>query len=327
MRMSRRRGRGRAFRRPVDVQAPISTVRTGPWAEWCCPDCGANGAAARCPDCGGERVAAASRLEVRATRTLDGVGLGDGARGVSIGRSGGSDLDVAVFVRSKSGTEPAEDAVGFDLERRVFVVADGASTSWAAGEWSATLVRSALDEPPRAADFDAWLDRVRAGFLRGTSPAEGAPWFEAAASERGAHATLLVVRVSVGPVGARWESLAVGDACVLHVGAGGLLVSSPIDAVDAFGSTPELITSLSGPAIEPVHARGALADDDVLVLATDASAQYLVRLAEHDPDDLKRALEEDAGTLEARFLSARASGGLVDDDVSLIRLRLASGRR
>ena len=76
-----------------------------------------------------------------------------------------------------------------------------------------------------------------------------------------------------------WEALAVGDACLFHLAAGGCLSSFPVDRSTDFTASPTLISSRSGvPSWKTT--RGTLRPGEAILLATDALAQCLLASAE-----------------------------------------------
>jgi hypothetical protein len=136
----------------------------------------------------------------------------------------------------------------------------------------------------------------------------------------GAYATLLVLRIDEGG----WKALAIGDTNLFQVHEGHLCRAFPIEQVALFDEAPSLVSSLAskGMGDRPVHlAEGSLAPGDVLILATDALARYLM---EQGAWTWAISLLEDPSP-EASFLDVvqkgRATRQLKDDDTTLALLR------
>ena len=74
-----------------------------------------------------------------------------------------------------------------------------------------------------------------------------------------------------------WTAWAVGDICLFHIRDGQLIASFPIGASADFNTTPQLYQSKAmRPTPQAVVTRGELRPDDLLVFATDATAQRLL---------------------------------------------------
>jgi hypothetical protein len=222
-------------------------------------------------------------------------------------------LDVHAFALARSPGERSEDAWAVDVDEGRLAVADGASSAWRAGDWAAALVDAWIAGPPgrpraggRVAGFLRWLDTVREGFDAPTDGAERA-WFAEAAAARGAHAALLGVRVTgLGGRRPRLVATAVGDVCLMVVRDGMLDVALPLDDPDAFGTRPSLVSSLPGGGLAGARSRSctetAVRADDLLLLASDALAAFLLQLAADARDAVWPAMRrlDTAGLRAAR---------------------------
>ena len=218
------------------------------------------------------------------------------------------------FVVPKDGhtADECEDAVGGDPAAGRFAVADGASESFAAGEWARLLVEAFVG---RGLARD-WLAGPRADWQQAVS---GQPlsWYAEEKATAGGHATFL--GLTVRPAGGvyEWEAVAVGDACLFHVVGGACLSSFPLTRPTDFTSSPALIGSRGGqPAWKAT--RGVLRPGEALMLATDALAQCL--LASADEGSFAgtgfQALDHD-DDFALWVAAARAAGRLRNDDVAL----------
>lgn len=232
---------------------------------------------------------------------------------------------------ARSSGDASEDAYAVDARVGRVALADGASTAWRAGDWAATLAAAWVDAPPHDPDgtdrsaFVDWLTATQEAFTaEDLSDAQG-EWFTQAAAERGAHAALLGLQLSdLDGERPQWRALAVGDVCVFHVRGEGLLAAVPLDDPAQFTSRPDLISSLPGAlGAEPSIAQGELQEGDLLVLASDALAAFLLRLdAAGEPVwTLVRDLDRARFTT---FVTAGHAAGLLErDDTTLVRVVLA----
>jgi hypothetical protein len=233
---------------------------------------------------------------------------------------------VHAFGLARSASEPSEDAYAVDVDAARFALADGASSAWRAGDWAAQLVAAWVAKPPsRARGGDQgslvrWLEQVRVPFTGAATPGERT-WFAEAAAERGAHAAFLGVTLT-GLAGkrARWRATAVGDVCLLHVRDDRLVRSLPLDDPSAFGSHPDLLSSLpGGPVPMAMVAEGPLQTDDMLVLASDALAAFLLRL---DPEVWPAVQRLDTAGFEQLVAEGIACRLFEPDDATLVRIVL-----
>lgn len=233
-------------------------------------------------------------------------------------------LTCEAFSLAKIG-EPldrCEDAFAHDLRRGRFAVADGASSSFGARQWARILVDGFVADPPPPLspnDLLTWLSK------RSTTWDEldqGAPgdWFNEAASQRGAYATLLGVQVMRGKNGRTlWHATAAGDSCLFHVRGQALVTSFPVEPGGSFGSHPVLLGTPCSDAVDIAAVRWAAGDlraGDVLLLATDALAEW----AMHDDDRRHFLATADLDEVRARVDAARAKKAIVNDDLTLVRV-------
>ena len=247
-------------------------------------------------------------------------------------------LEVHAFALARTAGDRSEDAWAVDVDAGCLAVADGASSAWRAGDWAAALVDAWIAKPPPASRGAAavdgvlrWVDRAREGFepvAPDEQRAAGAEraWFTEAAAARGSHAALLGLRVQgLGGRRARFRAVAVGDVCLMVVRGGALDASFPLDDPEAFGARPQLISSLvgGGPAPEQVlvHER-SLRADDVLLVASDALAAFLLRAGGEQPMLWEALTRIDHLGFVVLVEQGLAAGQLERDDLTLLRVRV-----
>ncbi len=238
---------------------------------------------------------------------------------------------VAYWV-AKDGTQTSdwEDGAAYSPESGWFAVADGASTGSDSRSWAYTLVRSFVSERDPSVfgptGLDRWLDRVRGGFDPRSPefPASRSPaWVQAEAQRQGAYATLLGGWFHDGRVSA----IAVGDTCLFHLRAGVPIGVFPLQDVGEFGTQPDLVTSNGGTTAELARSYdAAFGAEDVLVVASDALSEWLVRERRAVPD-IWRSMTRIGYTGVAQLCAdLRTARQMKNDDVTLFRARAPESR-
>ena len=250
-------------------------------------------------------------------------------------------IEAHAFALARTAGERSEDAWAVDVGAGRLAVADGASSAWRAGAWAAALVDGWIMKPPAASRGAAavdsvlrWVDRIRDGFEQDDPDGPSAPgaeraWFTEAAAARGSHAALLGLTVQgLGGRRPRMRAVAVGDVCLMLVRRGELELSFPLEDPAAFGTHPQLISSLHGgaPAADAiiVHER-ALRPDDVLLVASDALAAFLLRAGQEQPRLWEVMTRIDSSAFVQLVGQGLAAGRLERDDVTLLRARIVDG--
>jgi hypothetical protein len=211
-----------------------------------------------------------------------------------------------------------EDSAAHSEAGACFVVADGATSAYSAGLWSHLLTRGFLRERfafDDREDLSRWLRRRAQEWHARTAIGDEDPYYLREAQARGSHATLLAVELVPER---RWQAVAIGDSCLLHYRRGELISSFPITDPDAFGYTPDLVATDRDTSMLAQRASGRLRSGDVLVAATDAAAEWMIRYAGTDDDPAPVVLADD-GDLLATVLAAREAGRLRNDDVAIVR--------
>lgn len=219
----------------------------------------------------------------------------------------------------KAGPDPAsEDAADARVDEWPVraAVADGATESAFSGLWARTLVDQLLGRSRATAEaFAAAVDAGRAEWAAAVADRlDDRPWYVRAKAEQGAFATAL--GVTLHEDGA-WAGVAVGDCCLFHLREGRPIATWPYEDPDAFTHRPSLVSSRpdrSGPV--PKATRGDWAAGDVLLLATDAVAAWLLRRGAGS------VLDADPSTFGRAVRRARDEGTLRNDDATLLVLTI-----
>ncbi|GAA4445338.1 hypothetical protein GCM10023148_52180 [Actinokineospora soli] len=240
------------------------------------------------------------------------------------------------FRLPKTGHAPHEweDAAGCGEGAAArFVVVDGATEAFDALRWVAQLVTSFLDAGPEitAADLAGWFESMQRRWTTDAPDRFGSVIEEYKFRTEGSFATFVGGEV-VGLDGPRprWAAAALGDAVLFHVRAGRLLTHFPALSVDDFGLVPDGVDTR--PAALPGMLRGLafgggeLAAGDELFVATDAMAHWLLRRAATDQTALWTVLSglHHHAAFAELVVDQRAAGAMRDDDVTLLRIRIAA---
>ena len=202
-------------------------------------------------------------------------------------------------------------------------IADGATTASASGLWSQILVSASVTgiapwsrQIHRLNKIPAlrcqWHHLARAVLPRPLS------WFTEAALERGAFSTLMKVRT----YGNTWEAEGWGDSCLFHLRLGHPVRVLPNLEPEDFDQSPFLLASVPGHDQDLVRkmilGRGTLQRGDVLLLATDALACWLLT-TQTWPETLRelKGIRSDE-TYAAWVDTLRRDRGLKNDDTTLV---------
>ena len=218
------------------------------------------------------------------------------------------------YLTPKRGNSAAEceDAIEGDVVDKRFAIADGASESYAAGEFARMLAREYVSN---GADRE-WLIQPRVQWQERFGKGEVA-WYAEEKIASGAHATFLGLNVGTEGEHGRWSAVAAGDSCLFVLHEGKLATSFPLDQSSAFNGAPALVRSHGE---EPMweFGMGELHGGDRLLLATDALAQYLLCTSEAGNFAGPALLSiQDADDFAKWVQDARAAGQLKNDDVAL----------
>jgi len=244
-------------------------------------------------------------------------------------------FSVKAFWVQKEGnpTKDYEDAYFHNVEAGRFVVSDGATEAAFAQPWARCLVElfTSLELPRSPVEFhDAFLVPLQRKWLA-EIPWETIPGYAKKKVREGAQATLLGLQffpseVASGNSVYRWESLAVGDSCLLHVRADSLDTSFPVKRSQDFNNRPPLVSS------NPTHnrllcknlkfAQGDCREGDVFLLATDALAQWFLAQSEEGekPWAILRNFH-DACQFEKFVNQLREERRIRNDDTTLLAIR------
>jgi hypothetical protein len=241
-----------------------------------------------------------------------------------------------IFWQPKAGNAQAEweDAAGSrDGVHARFVVVDGATEAYDSLRWVEQLVESFVEAGP-VLNPDAlagWFESMQHQWIANAPTRFANVIEEYKFRNDGSFATFVggeLVELD-GPQ-PRWVAAALGDAVLFHVRSGRLVAHFPPLSVDDFGLVPDGVDTR--PAALPQMMRkltfghGRLQVGDLLFVATDALAHWMLTQATVDPNALWALLGELDHDRTFRELVAdqRGTGQLRNDDVTLMRIRVAA---
>jgi hypothetical protein len=213
-------------------------------------------------------------------------------------------------------------------------IADGASEGLLSDLWARCVAGAAIRQ-----DFDHWnwerlwsdasgrWNRFQRRKLADGRALTGLPaWMEEPALAPGAFTTLAAISIAASGL---WRAFAIGDSCLFHVQGGRVAAVWPYASSAQFSNQPYLLGSEKAAnellAAHAVSTAGTCQSGDLLVLATDAVAAWLLREMESGRE-ISQTLQ-DLGTKDgAGFTSlvqaARARGEMRNDDSTLLKIQL-----
>ena len=252
-------------------------------------------------------------------------------------------LRCEALVVPKGRAAECEDAHAWNTRRAA--VCDGASRAFASGRWAALLARAFLATEldgsqgeetvgEGARVLDGWLSESRGLWAEQTAQGADVPVYIRGALARGSAATFVGVDTrdvssrhpGAGPL-LEYRAFAVGDSCLFHLREGHPTALFPLDRPDQFDTHPSLVPTRAE-ALQSLArvlrcTSGACGPHDVLLLLTDALAQWALEAAAEPGSGVWRFLEH-AGEDEfgVRVRELRAARAMKEDDVSLVRCRV-----
>jgi hypothetical protein len=238
--------------------------------------------------------------------------------------------------KSEHTVETCEDAVGENSASGLFAVADGAGTTLFSGAWADFLVRHFLSVPLLDNDpfeVEWWVRLAQEEFKQAFPTQTDLAWnAQQKVQSQGSYSTLATLRISAqGANHVQAEILAMGDSCViLYRPALGEPLSFPLQRPEEFEQAPICIPSKPGVFNRYFHQFQAitldLAPADIVVLATDAVAKWIVGAGNGRYASPSAALQDvvsqTAESWPAFIQNCRAHGEMLDDDSTILLLTL-----
>ena len=242
-----------------------------------------------------------------------------------------------VFALAKDAGHPEEyqDAYALDARRGIAVVADGVATAIFSRQWAGILAAATLADPPDTDDekaFATWLACQRRAWSEQIDTT-GLAWFQKAKLPLGAFSTLLWIQVAPvadeqeGSFGAqRLQCFAIGDSCLFHIRHGAVLRTFPVEYAAELTADPVVLGSVDlsrDELMKFVALDEPCFPDDILVLCTDAIADWALRRIESsDPPDWNVYWNMTQAQWADEVLRLRDAREMRYDDATLVLLRV-----
>ncbi|CAJ65108.1 MULTISPECIES: hypothetical protein [Frankia] len=233
----------------------------------------------------------------------------------------------------KNAIDPIEDGAAASERTGRFAVADGASAGRDVHLWARALVHAYIRRPPpvqpTGTELRDWFHAVAQQWSATAPEAVGPSWLDdGPGAVTTAYATFLGLQLVRRPDGRTgWDAVAVGDCCLVRLGADAEITTFPLTGPEQFTDTPHLVPG--SPAMIDGALRtglrylaGPLTAGDTLFLATDAVARWLLTLARDDPAGLRQVARTPRDELRAHLATQRGSGAVEKDDLTLLTLRV-----
>lgn len=212
-------------------------------------------------------------------------------------------------------------------------VADGATSGFGSARWAQQLVAGFVgadgDAPPELGhgSLRSWFETMQARWGADPRLAGATDLQKLKHAQVGSFATFLGCELTDG--GRRWTAVALGDTVLFHVRADRLVGQFPRMAAADFGFNPDGVSTRPEALPDMVGrvllAQGDLAVGDVLYLATDALAQWMIE-ADHATLWPTLAGLSHPDTFHALVTDRRRGGELHNDDVTLLRAHISSSQ-
>ena len=241
------------------------------------------------------------------------------------------------FLFPKAGNEysECEDALSISDQNMRFCIADGASDSFDSRSWARTLARNwtlrrwRLNGVGSSFSEHQFCERVwsLAAQWNETWQCRALPWYAEEKARRGAHAAFLGLLIRRYGCSLEWRALAVGDCCSFVVTEEGELISSfPLTSPDQFTNAPNLIsTNVAYREDLSTHIQqttGALSKGNILLMMTDAMADWYLRTTIADSARTRRFLDcvrqNDRRSLTSLIQIERDNRLMRNDDIAII---------
>jgi serine/threonine protein phosphatase PrpC len=244
-------------------------------------------------------------------------------------------------VKDSGSSVLSEDACAISPDEMRFALCDGVSTSNFSRSWAAALAQRWVEEPLTKFDpeiIDQWLEKPRKRWLSWVydtwlptinkrNHSEGYKEFShqeaVQLADEGAAATFLGVIINREV--SSWFAIAVGDTCLFHLSAAENHASAfPLSSSAEFTDLPHIIYSRAEHSLVLSRRIKSKSQNynsgDVLLLATDALAEWLLKkIEENDPDWWQSLLYL---TTNQEFVALvhqeRANKRMKNDDATLV---------
>ncbi|MBI3410233.1 MAG: hypothetical protein HY040_17975 [Planctomycetes bacterium] len=232
-----------------------------------------------------------------------------------------SPFTLKAFQLSKEGYTPdqCEDAFALDPVRRRFAIADGASESYAAGDWARRLADGYVQQD---GPWNGWLRTARGAWLANFQDQE-LSWFAETKLQEGAYATLLGLEVQAEGT---WQAESVGDASLFQIREDRLVRAFPMLRASDYSNRPDLVCSRArdDDDILPLCLIGDWRLGDCIYLATDALALWFLTVHERGGRPWREWREIRTPDAFAECVRRERRAGIMrNDDATLVSIEFS----
>ena len=246
-------------------------------------------------------------------------------------------FDVHSFLAPKAGLNDleCEDALAWNTSKRRFSLADGATEGFDLRRWARLLVkhwtRSTRPIVTTPDVFAGWTETLSGRFGKRWKT-RALPWYAEEKARVGAFAAFVGLSFHDSGEALYWQSIALGDSCLLLRRHEGIVDSLPLSDPEAFNSRPILVPSnvdaLESAAPSIVCKCGRVEHSDTFLLLSDAIAAWYLRSSRDHASQSRAVAFEDliarqaSGELQDFLAVGRRQGFLRNDDVAAIIVRV-----
>ncbi len=240
------------------------------------------------------------------------------------------------YWKSEHSESTCEDAYGVDTTSGLFAVADGAGTTLFSDIWANILIKHYLAVPllnTDAFEVEWWIRQAQEQFKHSVPHLQSTAWHALQkAQSQGSHSTLVTLRVIQNNDNSiKAEIFAFGDSCVI-VGnlASGQVLSFPLSSLGDFEQAPICLPSKPSLFNRYFHQcssqRVALTSSDIVVLATDAVAKWIIGAGAGrytlPIEALRNVSMQTPETWAAFITECRSRNEMIDDDSTALIISL-----
>lgn len=241
-----------------------------------------------------------------------------------------------LLVKEDCAPSECEDAIGINAGSRRYALADGATEGFDSRSWARRLVDgwTQADPAPLSAEtFRPWVEE-QGRQLHASWADRTLPWYAEEKARRGSYAAFVGLQFGDGDGALRWQTIALGDSCLIQRRGGAIRRALPISDESQFNSSPVLVPSLGAlqeSALARATVEGGTAErGDVFLLLSDAGAAWYLKLSKE-----RKAVEEefdaalaaaDGGALLELFRRERRAKRIVNDDIAILRIAVEAER-
>jgi serine/threonine protein phosphatase PrpC len=207
-----------------------------------------------------------------------------------------------------------------------FAISDGATDASFSKEWSELLVSAYKDKSFDKIHLPETIKTISKTWQSSVDIIK-LPWYAQQKAENGAFATFL--GLTINREENVFDIVAIGDCTLFQIRNGDLVFSFPVTSVEDFNNTPNLIASNEKYQTDfenkVVYHNGNIRPNDIIILATDALAVWILKQKHRNKKIRKNLIEQfekhDEKTFEEWLNKKRATNRIKNDDVTLLMIK------